>query len=167
MDWCSIYQTSDTQKALTEFHAKLISEYNRYFPKQLKCLKYNSKKPWLSDGLRRAIHTKNKLYRKSIKIRSSHNESTYKQYRNNLKKILLKEQKNYYAKCLEYNKGNLKKTWAILKGIINRNKCKPTQSRFKLRNGQVTEDKQIISEKFNDFFYISRTKFSKWNSKSN
>ena len=39
-----------------------------------------------------------------------------------------------------------------MKGIINRNKCKPTQSRFKLSNGQVTDDKQIISEKFNDFF---------------
>ena len=107
---------------------------------------------FFSTQMQRAIRTKNKLYRKSIKIRSSHNDSTYKQYRNNLKKILLKEQKNYHAKCLEYNKGNLKKTRAILKGIINRNKCKPTQSRFKLSNGQVTDDKQIISEKFNDFF---------------
>ena len=65
---------------------------------------------------------------------------------------MLKEQKNYYAKSLEYNKGNLKKTWAILKGIINQNKYKQTQSRFKLSDGQITADKQIISEKFNDFF---------------
>ena len=95
---------------------------------------------------------KNKLYRKSIRIKTSYNESTYKMYRNNLKKILLKEQKNYFAKSLEYNKGNLKKTWAILKGIINQNKYKQTQSRFKLSDGQTTADKQIISEKFNDFF---------------
>ena len=38
------------------------------------------------------------------------------------------------------------------KGIINQNKYKQTQSRFKLRGGQITADKHIISEKFNDFF---------------
>ena len=31
---------------------------------------------------------KNKLYRKSIRIETSYNESTYKMYRNNLKKII-------------------------------------------------------------------------------
>ena len=39
-----------------------------------------------------------------------------------------------------------------MKGIINRNKCKLTQSRLKLSNGQVTDYKQIMSEKFNNFF---------------
>ena len=40
----------------------------------------------------------------------------------------------------------------MLKGIMNQNKYKQTQSRFKLSDGQITADKQIISEKFNDFF---------------
>ena len=152
MEWNSIYVNNDTQGAFTEFHNKLTTEYNRYFPKKRIYFKYNAKKPWISEGLRRAIRTKNKLYRKSIRIKTSYNESTYKMYRNNLKKILLKEQKNYYAKSLEYNKGNLKKTWAILKGILNQNEYKQTQSRFKLSDGQITADKQIISEIFNDFF---------------
>ena len=68
------------------------------------------------------------------------------------KKVLLKKTKNYYVKFLEYDKGNLKKTWTILKGIFNQNKYKQTQSRIKLSDGQITADKQIISEKFNDFF---------------
>ena len=148
MEWNSIYVNNDTQGAFTEFHDKLTTEYNRYFPKNEYTSNIMPKKPWISEGLR----TKNRLYRKSIRIKTSYNESTYKMYRNNLKKILLKEQKNYYAKSLEYNKGNLKKTWAILKGIINPNKYKQTQSRLKLSDGQITADKQIISEKFNDFF---------------
>ena len=62
MEWGSIYQTSETQNALAEFRAKLISEYNRYFPKQPRGFKYVSNSPWLSDGLRRTIQAKNKLY---------------------------------------------------------------------------------------------------------
>ena len=37
-------------------------------------------------------------------------------YRNNISKILLKEQKNYYAKSLEYNKGNLKENLGHTEG---------------------------------------------------
>ena len=32
-------------------------------------IKYNLKNPWLSEGLRRAIKTKNKRYRKSLSIK--------------------------------------------------------------------------------------------------
>ena len=42
MDLCLIYQISDSQKAFTtEFCDELISEHNRYFPKQPKRFKYD------------------------------------------------------------------------------------------------------------------------------
>ena len=46
----------------------------------------------------------------------------------------------------------MKKTWSILKGIINKKKSLQIQSRFKLNDGSVTTDKTIICEKFNNFF---------------
>ena len=152
MEWNSIYVNSDTQGAFTEFHNKLTTEYNRYFPKKRIHFKYNAKKSWISEGLRRAIRTKNKLYKKLLGLKLHIMNQHIKCIGIILKKILLKEQKNYYAKSMEYNNSNLKKTWAILKGIINQNKYKQTQSRFKLSDGQITADKQILSENFNDFF---------------
>ena len=52
----------------------------------------------------------------------------------------------------ENNKSNLKKTWSILKGIINKRINNKTQEKFKLSDGSITSEKNIISERFNDFF---------------
>ena len=46
----------------------------------------------------------------------------------------------------------MKKTWGILKDIINKNKTNKVQSQFKLNDGSITSNKWIISEKFNDLF---------------
>ena len=142
----------DTQPAFSLFHQKLSILYDKHFPKTRVKLKYNNKKPWLSDGLRNAIKQKNKLYIKSIRIRTAQNETRYKTYRNHLKRILYKAEKDYYSNLISANKSNMKKTWSILKGIINKKKRLQIQSRFKLNNGSVTTDKTIICEKFNNFF---------------
>ena len=76
----------------------------------------------------------------------------YSTYRNKLKRILIKAEKEYYSKQLEAHKGNMRKTWCILKTIINKNRSRKIQSQFKINNTLITSDKTIISEKFNDFF---------------
>ena len=114
-------------------------------------LKYNNKKPWLSDGLRNAIKQKNKLYIKSIKIRTAQNETRYKTYRNYLKRILNKAEKDYYSNLISANKSNMKKM-VYFKRYYQQEKSLQIQSRFKLNDGSVTTDKTIICEKINDFF---------------
>ena len=42
--------------------------------------------------------------------------------------------------------------WSIVKNIINRNKEKYINRRFKLSDGSITNDKKLIDNKFNDFF---------------
>ena len=117
LDWSDIYSSSDTQSAFSAFHGKLIKLYDLYIPKQKVQIKYNTRKPWLSDGLKNAIRKKNKLYRKSVKIRTSYNEVSYKTYQRTLKKIMLNEEKRYYANLLATNRGNMKKNL----GYIERN----------------------------------------------
>ena len=75
----------------------------------------------------------------------------YKTYRNKLKHVFAKAEKNHYANLVEANNSNMKKTWGILKDIINKNKTNKVQSQFKLNDGIITANKLIISEKFNDF----------------
>ena len=46
----------------------------------------------------------------------------------------------------------MKKTWTILKGIINSNKSKRVQERFKLQDETITDNKVTISGSFNTLF---------------
>ena len=49
------------------------------------------------------------------------------------------------------HKSDLKKSWNILRKVINKNKGKTTVTKFKF-NDTVTEDKQLIADKFNEYF---------------
>ena len=152
IDWADVLQTDSTQRAFSLFHNKLRNLHDNCFPLKHISKKYNTRKPWLSDTLRDAIKKKNKLYRKSIKIKSVYNEMVYKNYRNKLRHLLKAAEKKYYSDLVLVNKSNSKKMWSIIKNIINRNKKKYINKKFKLSDGSITNDKQLISDKFNDFF---------------
>ena len=115
-------------------------------------------------GFSKCNKTKNKLYIKSIKTKCAHNETKYKTYRNKLKQILYKAEKEYYSDLISANKSNMKITWSILKDIINKKKSQQIQSRFELNDGSITTNKAVICEKFNNFFYWRWTNISKKNS---
>ena len=84
IDWEDVLQSDSAQGAFSLFHNKLRKLHDNCFPLQHISKKYNTRKPWLSDSLRDAIKKKNKLYRKSLKIKSTNNEMVYKNYRNKL-----------------------------------------------------------------------------------
>ena len=46
----------------------------------------------------------------------------------------------------------MKKSWGIIKDIINKNKDPVRQTKFKFSNGSTTTDRMSISEHFNGFF---------------
>ena len=66
--------------------------------------------------------------------------------------LLRKEERNYHAELLIANKSNMKKTWSVMKSIVNKNKSKKHQSKFKLNDGSITTNKLEICEKFNNLF---------------
>ena len=82
--------------------------------------KYNNRKPWLTEGLRSSIKSKNKLYRKYKKVDSVANETTHKLYKNKLKKCLISAEKSYYFELIKKHKNNLRKSWNVIKSIINK-----------------------------------------------
>ena len=96
------------------------------------------------------IKYKNDLYRISRKFKTSYNETMYTTHRNKTNKLRNKAEKEYYSDLLEASKSNMKKTWGILKGIINKKRDTKVQSLFKV-NDETVSDKKIIAEKFNDF----------------
>ena len=79
-------------------------------------------------------------------------KTRYKTYRNKLGHILKKAEKQHYTDLLSAIKSNLKKTWQIMKNVVNKNKVKNVNSKFRLNDGSLTENKSILSDKFNEFF---------------
>ena len=151
-DWGEIYNTTDTQEAFTKFHSVQTTVYTKHFPKITVLSKYNDRKPWLSQGLKNSIKIKKKLYVRYIEMNTAQHEMQYKYYRNKLNHILRIAARKHYTYLLNNNKSNLKKTWKIMKGIINKNRSNSVNARLKLQDGSLTTDKQLTSERFNDFF---------------
>ena len=152
VDFSQIYSVHGTQSSFDLFHGKLLTLLNKYFPKVRMKKKYNNRKPWLSEGLRQSIKHKNKLYYNYRKIKSVHNEVVYKAYKYRLQKLLQAAEKQYYHGLIVQYKNDMKKSWGIIKNIINKNKTPIFQSTFKLNNGSIISDKKAVSEHFNDFF---------------
>ena len=46
----------------------------------------------------------------------------------------------------------MKKSWGVIKSIINKNQKTHIQGRFKIGKNLITSDNELISNKFNDFF---------------
>ena len=46
----------------------------------------------------------------------------------------------------------MKKTWSILKSVVNQGIKRQVQAKFKMNDGSITNGQVMISEKFNDFF---------------
>ena len=115
-------------------------------------IKYNNHKPWLSEGLKLSIRTKNKLYLTYVKQKYLRNELWYKSYRIKLNHTLRIAERNYYAELLAKHKSNLKKVWGVSKSIVNKNKAKRVQEKFKVHDDSVITDRDVISTRFNDYF---------------
>ena len=63
LNWDEIYHETDLQMAFSRFHPVFLNLYNTHIPKRQIKLKYNTRKLWLTQGLKSAIKTKNKMYK--------------------------------------------------------------------------------------------------------
>ena len=151
-NWDEIDRATDTQQAFDLFHNQLTELYNKHFPKVRIKKKYSNRKPWLSEGLKNSIRHNNKLYVKCKKVKSAFNEELYKIYKRKLQQLMKVAEKHYCHDLLVKYSNDMKKSWCIIKYIINKNQKPLTQSRFKIGDNLITSDKNIICNKFNDFF---------------
>ena len=101
--------------------------------------------------LKKSIKLKNKLYKESKKSPTEANVRQYKNYKCELASQLKREEKRYYQSKILENKSNLRKTWSIIKTVINKNKCSKVSHSF-LVHGKNIDDPVTIANTFNDYF---------------
>ena len=87
---------------------------------------------------------KNNLFRQYLQHGTPELKFKYKQYRNNLNRMLRIAEREHYDVLFSNYKGNLKKSWILLKEVINRNKTRDCSSKF-LLNDECISDKLKIA----------------------
>ena len=150
-DWSILESYSECQTYFSNFLMIFKNIYDECFPMTKVKTQYRNRLPWLTEGLKLSIKHKNKLYRTSIKHPTEYNIAIYKNYKNKLSSLLKIEEKRFYQYQITNNKNNLKKVWAIIKNVINKNKSKKKSDQFILNNKKITDPNEIANG-FNDYF---------------
>ena len=122
-DWKEIYDSDDINCMYNSFTEKITDLYHSNRPIVYEKVKRKRPdKPWMTNGLKNACRKKNLLYKDFLKTRTNVSEEKYKKSKNKLTAILRLCEKQYFTELLEINKGNMKETWKILNGLINKKK---------------------------------------------
>ena len=150
-DWSKVLTSEDPQEAYTCFHNIFTDIYNKCFPLRTFRDGYKNRKPWLTEGLKQSIKIKNRMYKRHKKTQNREHEEEYKKYKNKLNNLLTKAERDHYQSLLENNQNNMKKSWKILKEVINKKKTTSSCSRF-IVNNSITTDRKTIADSFNSFF---------------
>ena len=151
VSWADVKNTDDGPAAFDIFYKKFCKLYDESFPMQEVKPRYTNKKPWLSEGLKKSIKHKNKLYIKQARTPTESNISNYKLYKRLLNRALKKAERFHYETMLEENKHNSKKLWSILKDVINRKKTLNAPTRF-IINNKIEQNHFAIANCFNMYF---------------
>ena len=116
-------------------------------------------KPWLTKGILKSVKTKNYLYKKLCKTNFKNQDlyDRYRQYRNKLTYLKQQSKSNYYHKVLQSSKGDIKKTWRTINGIIkkgNKRPCLP--SKLIIHKENLLESEQIANKLNHHFSTIGK-----------
>jgi hypothetical protein len=151
ISWDDVLQNNNPEDAFQLFHETFTTIYNDCFPLKHIKLGYRTRKPWLTAGLKISIKRKNRLYYKMIQNPTHENKITYKQFRNRLHYFLRKVERDHYASLLDSNKFNLRKTWNILKEIINKRNNSNMPECLIINNKSIS-NKNDMANAFNKYF---------------
>jgi hypothetical protein len=152
IDWTRVTEINDTQAAYTIFHDIISKAYDSAFPLTKTKIGYDNRLPWLTHGLKRSIKRKHYLHSIYLKRKTSINKKIYLDFKNKLAHILKIAERSSYQEALSASKDNMRKSWMIIKEIINKNKKKSQKMPKISINGHLSEDPQLIANSFNNFF---------------
>ena len=161
--------TTNPNTDFNNLESALVSSFDECIPLiKSKVTKYTQKhSPWMTQGLLNSIKTRDILYKKLVRTKSSSPSYTTKQQRLQdhklvLNKLLRKTKRDYYATQFAKLSNDCKKTWKLLREITGqKSKKSDPPSYFKKKierlNGKddttikITDDKTIANE-FNNYF---------------
>ena len=149
--WNNIIEKEDCCTAFNDFYSTIEKLHNESFPLRTRKSTYCSKLPWLSQGLKESIKHKNRLFCINKKEKTEESLLKYKKYKSRLNGLLRRAKKDHYHSLFKSNEQNVKKSWAVMKTLINKTKSSEVPLKL-LVNGHHVSDKNVIANKFNNYF---------------
>ena len=146
-DWTEFYKTTDPEKALIISYSNYNKSYNASFPMKRLSRKRAKDKMWITMGLKKSIHRKNRLYKQSLLKPTANNKKQYTRYKNILTSCLRQAEEQYYKELLADEKQNLKTMWNIFGKVINPTKVKKENliRQLKDNNRTITGNYEIAN----------------------
>ena len=124
---------------------------DKYFPKVRQSRKKAKDKDWITDGIKRSIKQKHKLFKIQLTNSTTENREKWRKYRNMLNKIIRDTQREYYKNLIKQYSNNCIGLWKTLGGIISKKNKQTKINKLKIEN-KVTNDPVQIANAVNDFF---------------
>ena len=156
-DWQDIISDNDSSSAASKLNVILTELLAQACPlKSHKDKKKNTpNQPWFSLGLKISSKRKNKLFKKALG--NEQRMIFYRKYRNIYNTLIKLAKANYYKKAIFESSDNIKKTWALLKQIIAKNKTlysPPELLNASLKDSYTVklDEPELIADYFNCFF---------------
>ena len=118
--------------------------------------KYKHKKQgWITSGILQSLKYRDTLYRKLKRKANTNGYDTLavnlKTYNTILRKSLREAKRIYFTEKFNKTKGDMKKSWSVLKSLLNsRHKYSGATEFF--HNNSLIKDPALIAENFNTFF---------------
>ena len=110
------------------------------------------RKPWITKEILKCIRYKNQLLKRIIKSKNKTRIKYFRNYRNNLNKVIKKSQKNYYKNLISKSSNNSKNLWKTINNLTNRNRKETFIEKIKDADGNIYQEKDRISNILNDYF---------------
>jgi hypothetical protein len=141
-----------SEKSFNQFLSLLNNTFNECFPLKMVSIKNHKHKPWITQPLLLLIKEKNQLFKTYLKLKTSISLIEYKAHKKLVHKLLKSEENKYYLHRLASNSQNTKKTWAILKSLLNRTSPQSCNLNLIDNSHNIVSDPQLVVSYFNSFF---------------
>ena len=148
-DWDSLL-SEDVHSSMENFLAQLNSFYQRNFPLKTKLvLVRNCNNPWVTPEISKLLEYKNTLFNLLRREVISIEENNV--FKNKVQRVLRKSKENYYKTSFARAKGDLKKTWELIKSLTGKEETRDAIIQIIDGTNQIT-DENTMAETFNIFF---------------
>ena len=159
--WDFVYLSSDLQSAFSRFQGVIDLHLDTNFKKRTFMMNYKNRYPWITEALRTKIKNKNRLHSIAISSQDDNIMNEYKEAKKILHSTLRNSVISYFGDQLEINKGDLSKTWKVLRDILGLgNNATRQKINFLIEDTLVT-DSLDIANGFNNFFVSIGPKLAK------
>ena len=131
------------------------------FKKRTFMMNYKNRYPWITEALRTKIKNKNRLHSIAISSQDDNIMNEYKEAKKILHSTLRNSVISYFGDQLEINKGDLSKTWKVLRDILGLGNNATRQKMNFLIEDTLVTDSLDIANGFNNFFVSIGPKLAK------